>query len=277
MMQKVKNMGYAKSVSLLVWLFAAVAVVAFSSLLIYMNQYEKGQLTENKTINIKELLKDAEKLRIGESDHQHNGLHKDQAKEKGKPHNQNQAEQQTAQNQNQVAKPNLKKDETSRKDSSSDTKKTTFDFYSLLPEMEVMVPDTEIKLRSGVTKPNHTATSTDTKTDGAKTDGTNAYGTRKSAPTTSSNTVAKSADPLRLHESYFIQAGAFKDIKSADRRKANLALIGIKSSIVSVNLKSRGIWHRVRVGPFVNVDQMSRVRSVMKSNNIATITVKVKS
>lgn len=243
MKQKVKNMGYAKAVSLTVWLFAAMAIVGFSSLLVYMDQYEKGQLTENRTINIKEFLQDAEKLRIVENKDQKD---KTAAKSQDKPQ--------------ESKTPNKHKSDKSH-DPAAEGARPTFDFYSLLPEMEVVVPDKEMQPRA---KPKNIP---------AKENQANSNG-NSPEKTTAKTTVNKTLGPS---ESYFIQAGAFKDLRSADRRKANLALIGIKSAIVSVNLKSRGVWHRVRVGPFADIDKMSRVRSVMKTNNITSITVKVKS
>jgi cell division protein FtsN len=77
-------------------------------------------------------------------------------------------------------------------------------------------------------------------------------------------------------DAFYLQAGAFKDAKAADRMKAGLALLGIQSKIVSVDLGESGVWHRVRVGPFDDSDELNRVRGLMQSNNIESILVKVK-
>ena len=250
MKRKTYQLGYTKSVSLSVWLFAAAAIGGFSSLLIYMDQYEKGHLTENKTINFRELLKDADSLRISSK--------QTSLKDSGLKDKVTAGPQQVTSNNNSNNRPN---DNPQTKTDSSRGKKPAFDFYSLLPEMEVVVPDTDFPIRS----------KTKTNNDPNASKSTAAVKPEVKSP---DNTITKA---FNSGGKYFIQAGAFRDLRSADRRKANLALIGIKSSIVSVDLKSRGVWHRVRVGPFADIKKMSRVRSVMKSNNITSIAVKVKS
>lgn len=74
----------------------------------------------------------------------------------------------------------------------------------------------------------------------------------------------------------YLQAGSFKNYKAADRMKAKLALMGIVSNIETTTLKDTGRWHRVRVGPFMGTREMNKVRSVMRSNDIEPITIKVK-
>ena len=126
---------------------------------------------------------------------------------------------------------------TAKKASPPEEKSPSFDFYSLLPKMEVLVPETEITSR-----------------------------------------IAK--EQLKPEPgdkgAFFLQAGAFKDIQAADRMKAGLALLGVESRIESVTLDS-GVWHRVRVGPFNDTQQLNKVRSLMKANNISSIMVKVNS
>lgn len=75
---------------------------------------------------------------------------------------------------------------------------------------------------------------------------------------------------------FYLQAGSFKNYKTADRMKAKLALIGIVSIIESITLKDTGRWHRVRAGPFAGTREINRVRSVMRDNDIEPIMVKVK-
>ncbi|MDH5323972.1 MAG: SPOR domain-containing protein [Gammaproteobacteria bacterium] len=258
------NRGYAKPVSLGIWLFALLALSGFSALIIYMDQYEKGQLTETKSIDVKKLIEQVGSIKLDPKVSQDKTAKAPETKqtpivraEQGPPE---------------------KKQPTETKGA-----KQTFDFYSLLPEMEVVVPESDLlPLRIRPVKPTASENaSTTVAVD--KTENTlnspnpdiSMERDRVLAPVKpGSNLLSAKSD--RIH-SYFIQAGAFKDIKLADRRKANLALMGIKSSIVSVDLKRRGVWHRVRVGPFADVEKMGRVRSLLKSNNISSITVKVKS
>jgi cell division protein FtsN len=114
--------------------------------------------------------------------------------------------------------------------------KTTFDFYSLLPSMEMVIPDKEKKVRDEDVPRQATITN---------------------------DAVAKAK--------YILQAGSFRDEQQADRLKAGLALLGIESTIEPVKITGSGLWHRVRVGPFTNLHEIDRVRSRMRDNNIDPI------
>jgi cell division protein FtsN len=73
---------------------------------------------------------------------------------------------------------------------------------------------------------------------------------------------------------YFLQAGAFQN-EDADNLKAKLALMGIEASIQTATVPDKGVWHRVRVGPYDNVDDLNRARATLTQNGITTSLVKV--
>lgn len=191
----VRMKGNTKPVSVWLWFFALFAIGSFVGLLMYLDMYEKGRISEHSVPTIDGFFSS-----------------KDDDTE------------------------NRKKTQT-KKDSESEEKTPNFDFYSLLPKMEVLVPESEITARTAKEQ-------------------------LKQTP--------------REQGAYYLQAGAFKDVQAADRMKAGLALLGIASRIESVTLKS-GVWHRVRIGPFNDSQQMNKVRSLMRANNISSIMVKVNS
>ena len=194
--------GNAKPIPVWLWFFALFAVGSFVGLLMYLDQYEKGRIGESSASNISRFFSD--KDRSAKNNHADNGN---------------------------------KSPATNTKDSATQEEKTSFDFYSLLPKMEVLVPETEVTSRIAKEQLKQTPSEKGT---------------------------------------YFLQAGAFKDVQAADRMKAGLALLGIESKIESVRLDS-GVWHRVRIGPFDDAQQMNKVRSLMKANSISSIMVKVNS
>ena len=113
--------------------------------------------------------------------------------------------------------------------------KTRFDFYTILPEMEIAVPEEELDA--------------------------------------SSSTLAK---PLIKPGTYILQAGSFKTLEQADRMKANLALLGVEANIESVTINNKESWHRVRIGPYRNLENLNRTRSRLKQNNIDVLLLKLK-
>ena len=77
-------------------------------------------------------------------------------------------------------------------------------------------------------------------------------------------------------EAFFLQAGAFQSAPDADNLKARLALLGIEASIQTTSLPEKGVWHRVRVGPYTSVEELNRTRDTLKQNGVDTTLIKVR-
>ena len=110
-----------------------------------------------------------------------------------------------------------------------------FDFYTTLPEMEVVVPEDEIT------------------------------GSRKEG-------VRQVDKP----GTYLLQAGSFRTHEQADRLKAQLALLGLETGIQTVSINDRETWHRVRVGPFRDLDELHKIRVQLKSHKVDAILIRVR-
>jgi len=91
-------------------------------------------------------------------------------------------------------------------------------------------------------------------------------------------------DPVPLQEStdfpsdrqrYQIQAGSFTKSKDADRRKAELALLGIESAVKKIKVHDGKRWYRVIVGPFDNLENANQVQTQLHSQKIKTLLVRV--
>lgn len=117
--------------------------------------------------------------------------------------------------------------------------KPRFEFYTILSELEVFVPEPEVD--DTTSKPAQQASNT-------------APGTGKQ---------------------YLLQAGSFRSKTDAERLKASLALLGVQSSIQSVQI-SQDSWHRVRIGPFSNPTRLRETLSTLKQNNIHAMTMELK-
>lgn len=77
-------------------------------------------------------------------------------------------------------------------------------------------------------------------------------------------------------ESFFLQAGAFQNAPDADNLKARLALLGMEAAIQTTPLPDKGVWHRVRVGPYIAIEELNRARDILKQNGIETTLIKVR-
>ena len=67
---------------------------------------------------------------------------------------------------------------------------------------------------------------------------------------------------------YLIQAGSFRDRDDAERRKANLALLGVESAIKAVDLQGKGKRYRVQIGPAMSRQQAEKTMRQLADNDI---------
>jgi cell division protein FtsN len=117
--------------------------------------------------------------------------------------------------------------------------KPKYDFYSVLPEMDVVVPDAEVK--SAATKP----------------------------PAADSQAATGTAT-LR----YVLQAGSFRTAADADALKARLTMMGVGAvSVQSVTINGAA-YFRVRVGPFADLHGVDRAKSTLESNGISALALR---
>lgn len=123
--------------------------------------------------------------------------------------------------------------------------KPEFQFYTILPEMEVVIPDEEILPPKSV-KPQPAAT------------------------------TPSKPQPAAKKEAFILQMGSFRKYVDADRMKARLALIGIEAEIQKVSINNKDTYHRVRSGPYTSQSQLNRARKLAKENSISTLLIKLK-
>lgn len=73
---------------------------------------------------------------------------------------------------------------------------------------------------------------------------------------------------------YYLQAGAFQNPADADNLKAQLALLGVEAMIQTSDVPDKGVFHRVRIGPFDAMSDVERIRSLLAQNNLPATLVK---
>ncbi len=94
---------------------------------------------------------------------------------------------------------------------------------------------------------------------------------KASKPASAPKEVAKPQAAVQapaLNEARFLQAGSFSNADDADKLKAKLALLGMEASVQTVTLPEKGVWHRVRLGPYNTAEGMSRARDTLKQNGV---------
>ena len=110
---------------------------------------------------------------------------------------------------------------------------TRFDFYDLLPNFEVVIPEQERDVR-----------------------------------------VESSSQAIEEPGLYVLQAGSFHQYEDADRRRATLALQGIQSKIQRVSIDDK-TFHRVRIGPYDDLNELNVVRSRLRDAQIDVLRIRL--
>ncbi len=112
-------------------------------------------------------------------------------------------------------------------------RKSRFDFYEMLPNFEVVIPEEEPE-------------------------------------------VARDYEPRAVEEPgvYVLQAGSFTQLEDADRRRAQLAMQGIESQIQRVTIDDK-TYHRVRIGPTDDLDELNLLRSRLRAAQIDVLRIRL--
>ena len=72
---------------------------------------------------------------------------------------------------------------------------------------------------------------------------------------------------------YLLQVGSFRQEEDADRRRGELALLGLEAAVELTN-GDNGRWYRVYMGPFANRSEIARARSMAAQANMDTLLLK---
>ncbi len=114
-----------------------------------------------------------------------------------------------------------------------------FDFYTILPEMEVVVSEEE------------------------------------TAPPVANYTKPETTGTLPVSkDSYRLQVGSFKKVSDADRQKARLALLGVEAEIQRVTIASGDTYYRVLTAAMSNRSELNKKQRILQQNAINSLVVK---
>ena len=131
--------------------------------------------------------------------------------------------------------------------------KKNYDFYQVLPEAEVVIPDAELSAKA---KAEQQARA-------------NPAATSANIAANPSTTPAAPAAAAR----YILQTGSYPDPKAADEAKAKLAMAGFVAQVQPVTINGK-TWHRVRVGPYASASELEAAKRALTDSGINAIALK---
>jgi cell division protein FtsN len=73
---------------------------------------------------------------------------------------------------------------------------------------------------------------------------------------------------------YVLQAGSYRNVADAERVRAQLSLQGIDAKVQRVAVDNDE-WHRVRVGPISDLNELNRVRKQLQAADVDGLVIRV--
>ncbi|TLY64543.1 MAG: hypothetical protein E6K35_10920 [Gammaproteobacteria bacterium] len=109
-----------------------------------------------------------------------------------------------------------------------------YDFYQMLPNFEVVVPEKDKDVKRDL----------------------------------------PAAAKLERPGVYVLQAGSYRNEADADRVRAQLALQGVDARVQRVAVDA-DVWHRVRIGPISNLEELNKVRRQLRAAEVDALVIRV--
>lgn len=135
--------------------------------------------------------------------------------------------------------------------------KKNYDFYQVLPEAEVVIPDAELSAKAKAEKQAQQARA-------------NPAAPATTAPATP---AASPSAPAAAGSRYVLQISSYPDPRTADEAKAKLALSGFSAQVQPVTINGK-TWHRVRLGPYSSASELESAKKTLAENGFNAIALK---
>ncbi|SDF53585.1 SPOR domain-containing protein [Pseudomonas seleniipraecipitans] len=146
--------------------------------------------------------------------------------------------------------------------------KPKYDFYTLLPESEVIVPPDALPPPATPTPEQKPVTPEEAaKIDAARAQAALNGQTPPPAPPVAAPPAAVQA-PLTTQ--FFLQAGSFRRKDDAEGVRAQITLLGQSVRVESGTVRDE-TWHRVLVGPFANREQLAQSQKTLAANGFSNL------
>jgi cell division protein FtsN len=122
-------------------------------------------------------------------------------------------------------------------------RKSQYDFFTVLPEMEVVVPEQELSA------------------------------TKQAEAAAQASAEANDKRVAGDSDSYILQVGSFRASADAEQMKARLALQGFSAQTQTVTVNDE-TWHRVRIGPVAGARKADAIRHQLSQAGIDSLLMK---
>ena len=154
--------------------------------------------------------------------------------------------------------------------------KPKYDFYTLLPEKEVVIPDAELDAQAraeAARPPPATVAAGAGSVDPASVDPVSVGPAVTAASTDPTPATVAAGAGGAPH--FLIQAGAFRGNTEAEALKAQIALTGEIARVEVAQINGNTV-HRVRMGPYPNATALAAAKQALAAHGIPAQAIRVK-
>jgi cell division protein FtsN len=116
----------------------------------------------------------------------------------------------------------------------SNTTSQKYDFYHMLPNFEVVVPEKEKDVKRDL----------------------------------------PAASKVERPGIYVLQVGSYRSEPEAEGMRARLGKLGVNAKVQRVAVDA-DVWHRVRIGPISNLDELNKTRKQLQSADVDAIVIRI--
>lgn len=150
----------------------------------------------------------------------------------------------------------------------------TFEFYTLLPETEVIAPG--VTLPSSVVRPEAPEQATDSNT-ASGTAGDDPIAQVIAANTRPDDQVSAAREKEAVTSTpnrYMLQAASFRQASDAEQLRGRLRNLSLLAEISEVQADGN-TWHRVQVGPYEDTRELNRAQDLMNTQGIEPLLIQL--
>ncbi len=149
----------------------------------------------------------------------------------------------------------------------------TFEFYTLLPETEVIAPG--VTLPSSVVRPEAAEQAADS--DAAPATGDDPIAQVIAANTRPEDQVSAAQENEAATNTpgrYMLQAASFREVGDAEQLRGRLRNLSLLAEISEVQADGN-TWHRVQVGPYEDTRELNRAQDLMNTQGIEPLLIQL--
>lgn len=148
----------------------------------------------------------------------------------------------------------------------------TFEFYTLLPESEVIAPRGEVA--APAPQPPQ-APREESESSGEDPIAQIIAANLESPATDEADSAPDAEPPIGDSTRYMLQAASFREASDAEQLRSRLRNLSLVAQVSQVQTSGGETWHRVQVGPYDDTRELNRAQDLMVTQGIEPLLIRL--